>query len=297
MGYIVGIDGGGTKTEAVLVRPDGEVLASYRAGPANYQLTGPECLRTTVEDAVERLLAAAGGGEVSVLCVGLAGVDRPQDRREVALALSGLGREVVVASDGEIALEGAHLGGPGLVVIAGTGSIAWGKDGGRVARAGGWGYLLGDEGGGYWIGKEAIAAALRAWDGRGPKTSLEGQLRDHLGLSRLDQIVRWVYCGEARPDRIAGLARLVFAAADAGDGIALEILHRAGRHLGELALAVARRLGMGKGIKVALVGGMFGRRDRLLPPMEEVLKDLSPAFSDPVLPPCPMPGSCPFGPA
>ncbi|RKY60669.1 MAG: hypothetical protein DRP95_04015, partial [Candidatus Latescibacterota bacterium] len=148
------------------------------------------------------------------------------------------------------------------------------------------GYLLGDEGGGYWIGKEAIAAALRAWDGRGPKTSLEEQLRNHLGLSRLDQIVRWVYCGEARPDRIAGLARLVFAAADAGDGIALEILHRAGRHLGELALAVARRLGMGKGIKVALVGGMFGRRDRLLPPMEEVLKDLSPAFSDPVLPPC-----------
>ncbi|HID11141.1 MAG TPA: hypothetical protein EYP17_07555 [Candidatus Latescibacteria bacterium] len=285
MEYIVGIDGGGTKTEAVLVRPDGEVLASGRVGAANYQLTGPEGLRRTVERLVGDLLRAVGGGEVSVLCAGLAGVDRLQDRTEVALVLKGIGEEVAVASDGEVALEGAHLGGSGIVVIAGTGSIAWGRDGGRVARAGGWGYLLGDEGGGYWIGKEGIVAALKAWDGRGPETSLRERLQDHLRLPQLDQIVRWAYREGVRPDRIAGLARVVFDAADAGDRTAAEILHKAGRHLGKLALAVAHRLGMGKGMRVALIGGMFGRRDWLLPPMEEVLKDLYPAFSEPLLPP------------
>ncbi|HIE03793.1 MAG TPA: hypothetical protein EYP61_03425 [Candidatus Latescibacteria bacterium] len=284
MGYIVGIDGGGTKTEAVLAGQDGRVLAFARAGASNYQLSGTDGLRRTLEGLVGELLGAVGGGEVSVLCVGLAGVDRPQDREEVASALRGLGREVVVASDGEVALEGAHLGGPGLVVVAGTGSVAWGKCGGKVARAGGWGYLLGDEGGGYWIAKEGIAMALRALDGRGPETSLGGRLMDHLGLSRLDQVVRWTY-REPRPDRIADLAHIVFEAADEGDYVASDILYRAGRHLGELVLAVARRLGMEGGIKVATVGGMFSRKERLLPAMEEVLGHLSPTFSEPLLPP------------
>lgn len=263
-GYVAGIDGGGTKTRCLIADETGRVLGEGMAGPSNYQVVGLAGAAASLSDAVTQALAAAGvePGALAGVCAGLAGVGRPEDKAAMTGALAFLApARVLVVEDARIALAGALAGGPGAVVIAGTGSIAYGIDGaGQTVRAGGWGWVLGDEGSGFDIGRRALAAALAAQDGTGPATRLGQLICAAWELERLDQLVRRVYAdvAAARP-AIAGLVPVVVAAAESGDAVAAAILEQAGRELGGLAAAVLRRLDLPPGVPpvAAVTGGVL----------------------------------------
>lgn len=264
---IVGIDGGGTNTRAVAVDQAACLVGAARAGGGNFQALGLEGL----EELLNRLWPRLGVQlPFEALCLGLAGAGRPAEQEAIAhLAMArGWPRQVRVVSDAQAALVGAHGGQAGLVVISGTGSMVLGRNTqGAQARAGGWGPLLEDEGSGYYLGMEGVPAALRARDGWGPATVLDQRLRQVLGLEDWDQIVRRVYSGELRRDEVAALGLEVMTAAQEGDECALAIAVAAGEVLGRQVGAVARKLGMGAGVEVAGVGGVFAARQLLWPAM------------------------------
>ncbi len=275
---VVGIDGGGTKTHAVVVDLKGRVLAEASGPSSNFQVLGPEkmagVVRGVVQEAMSRL--PHGSAKIRRVVAGLAGVGRPSDRQRANEALTSLGlaEAVRVDSDAAAALSGAFAGGEGIILIAGTGTICFGKGAdGRVERSGGWGYLLGDEGSGYWIGQQAIVAALKDLDGRGPRTALRERIEERYGLERIDLIIPRVYQGDIDRTEVASLAPLVFEEAARGDEAAEQILSRAGEELGLLAAAVARRLRWSvEQVPIALIGGIFKQKERLIPFMQRSLE-------------------------
>ncbi|HEY8530717.1 MAG TPA: BadF/BadG/BcrA/BcrD ATPase family protein, partial [Limnochorda sp.] len=183
--------------------------------------------------------------------------------------------EVMVVHDGVAALLAGTLGEPGVLLLAGTGSLALalGPDG-REIRAGGWGYLLGDEGSGYWIGREAIRAALRAEDGRGPATSLTRRLCRAAGVERVSDLVGPVHRGEWSRARIAGLAKDVLEAAVQGDEVARAIIDSAARELALLVRAVLDRaefLASLDPVPTVTAGGLFRMGEAWLARVERAL--------------------------
>lgn len=244
-GAVLGVDGGGTGCRAVLLRA-GAVVERRDLGPLNVLLH---------PDAVDRLAALIADTGAVGAGLGLAGIRDDADAERIAAQLRArTGAVVAVGDDTEAALAGAFRGGPGVVVIAGTGSGALGRDAaGRLARAGGHGYLLGDEGGGYWIGRAAVAAALRAADGTGPPTALDRVVRAAFG--GLVDAVRQVHQAPADRGLLTALVPAVVAAGAAGDPEAARILSAAAGELAGLAAAVGRRLGAD--LPVAMVGGIF----------------------------------------
>lgn len=265
--YALGIDGGGTRTRAVLVDAAGEIGGWTMAGCGNFQVVGLRGLESLLRGLIYELGDPAKDGRVS-LCLGLAGAGRPDEQAAIAALVRARGWTdlVCVVSDARVALEGAHGGEAGLIVISGTGSIVLGKNSvGKEARAGGWGALLGDEGSGYSIGLEALRAVFKARDGWGKDTSLNDELRRELGLGNWDEAVQKVYGGEIDRERIAGLGPFVFAAARRGDGVAQQIVESAGTALGHQIGAVARRLEMTGGVALAGAGGVLKERDMLWP--------------------------------
>ncbi len=261
----VGVDGGGTRTRAVAVGEEGAVRAWAVAGAGNYQLIG----RDGVSALLARLLAELGAdasGEQLSLCVALAGAGRAAEQADIGALVRARGwaRRVVVVSDARAALEGAHGGRGGLIVIAGTGSMVLGKgDDGREVRAGGLGPLLGDEGSGYALGLAALQAVFRARDGWGPATSLDGSLLAELGLGDWDALIAPLYDGRLGRERIAALAPVVLRAAAAGDAAARQIVACQGALLGRQVAAVARRLALPSPVAVACAGGVLRSQRRL----------------------------------
>lgn len=210
--------------------------------------------------------AAAGAAKprLAAVCAGLAGVGRPEDQAVAREMLAFLGEVPLIAvSDARIAAAGALEGTPGVNLIAGTGSIAFGiRPDGEVVRAGGWGWILGDEGSGFSIGRAAIQAALGAQDGSVPPTALTAAICAAWELERIDQVIRKVYADPANSRiEIAGLAPLVVTAAEAGDQPAQAILAKAGTELGGLAVTALRRLELPEGAPqiVALTGSVATR--------------------------------------
>jgi N-acetylglucosamine kinase-like BadF-type ATPase len=247
---LLGIDAGGTKTLAILADRAGQMLARGEAGPANYQSAGREAALAALSLAVERALAAAGAQreQVQAICLGAAGADRPEDRGifEDWAAQACPNARSRITNDALIVLYAGTPAGWGLALISGTGSIAYGRHpGGQLARAGGWGYLLGDEGSGYAIGLAALRAAARAADGRGPHTALLADLLAYWQLDGPTRLVRKVYgelAGAGARAEIARLARIVEQAAAQGDAVSAAILREAGQELALAAGAVVDRL-------------------------------------------------------
>lgn len=268
---IAGVDGGGSRTRAALVDESGALLALVETGGCNVQLVGLGGLERLLEGIWSRLGATAALPLRSV-CLALAGAGRRPEQEAVAVLVRrrGWAAAVEVVSDAQAALEGAHAGGPGVVAVAGTGSIVMGKNHrGERARAGGWGPLLGDEGSGYAIVLEALRAALRARDGWGEQTALQQELQEALDLDDWDGLVSRVYGGELNRERIAALSPHVFAAARAGDAVAARIVANAGADLGRQMAAVARRLGLVPQAEAACSGGVLAReREALWPAMQ-----------------------------
>jgi N-acetylglucosamine kinase-like BadF-type ATPase len=258
--YVLGIDAGGTKTVCYLADAEGRIVGEGRGGGANLQAHG----ELEVEKVLHAVIEEACGDPAirpSALCLGVAGVDRAEDDRIVRATLRRLGfrSNTLVVNDALVALVAGVKDDPGVVVIAGTGSIAYGVNAaGYAARAGGWGYVLGDEGSGYWIGREALAAVVREADGRGPRTQLTPMVLEHFKLPQAPGLVREVYDKGLQKQAIAALGAVVETARAEGDVVASEILRTASGELTRAAASVIERLQMrGDAFRTVLAGGMF----------------------------------------
>ncbi len=254
---VIGIDAGGTKTVGLLADASGQVRTKAVAGGANLLVHGELSVEKTIYEILERLDVP---GPISALCIGIAGVDRPEDRELVRHLLRRLGvrERVRIENDALVALVAGAPAGIGIVVVSGTGSIAYGADpAGGTARSGGWGYLLGDEGSAFWLGHAAVRLGIRAADGRGPETSLYERICDKLEVDVLDGLVAWFYDQELSRNRVAALASLVEEAAADGDQAAGELLDHAAGHLAAAARAVERQLEFDGDYPLVLAGGVF----------------------------------------
>jgi N-acetylglucosamine kinase-like BadF-type ATPase len=258
--HVLGIDAGGTKTVCLLADGEGRILAEARGPGANLQATG----EIEVERVLHRVIEEAIGERdlrPDAVCIGIAGVDRPKESEAVATIMRRLGFEsrMLVVNDALLALVAGAGEGPGIVIVAGTGSIAYGRDGeGRAARAGGWGYLLGDEGGGFWIGRAALVAVVRQFDGRGPATVLTELVLAEMSLGSPRELIHAVYDRGMQRQAMTRMAVVVQRAADSGDAVAREILARAAGELAAAASSVVARLGMrGDVFPTVLAGGIL----------------------------------------
>ena len=271
MTHVIGIDAGGTKTVCLLADEQGNIVASARAGGANLQAVG----ELEVEKVLHRVMEEAIGNRAVVpaaICLGMAGVDRHDDFAIVSAIMRRIGHKarIVVVNDALVALEAGAPGQPGIVVISGTGSISYGRNAkGEAARAGGWGYVLGDEGSGYWIGRAALRAVLRQADRRGTDTVLTDLLLKHFGVSAPPELIHEVYNKDLKPSAIGALATCVQSAFSQGDAVAIGILRGAANELEMFALSVARRLELiGQSFVFILAGGIF----RAVPWLEQELE-------------------------
>ena len=277
--HVLGIDAGGTKTVCLLADEDGHVLAEARGSGANLQSVGELEVEKVLHQVMEAALAQHDVRPAAT-CLGIAGVDRPGDAEAVRGIMRRIGfkTRTLVVNDALVALVAGAGDEPGVVVVAGTGSIAYGRNAaGQAARAGGWGYLLGDEGGGFWIGRAALSAVVRQFDGRGPATLLTGMVLQHMRLASPTELIHEIYYRDLQRHTIAGLAALVQDATDAGDAVAAQILVRAGGELAAAAASVITRLGMrGEAFPIVLAGGIFRGVPWLMGDVASRLADVAP---------------------
>ncbi len=291
-GLVLAVDGGQSSTLALVADEDGHILGAGLAGPSNHvhEPGGMARLSDALRRSITAALQQAGrdAGDVVSACLGMTG--GPQEAREIARRLLPAAT-VEACQDIVTALAGAGCAQPGVVVIAGTGSVAYGRLGdGREAKAGGWGYLMGDEGSGYDIGRAALRAATQASDGRSAPTRLLERVPAHFGFPDLAALHRAIYAGEVARPRLAELTAVVGEAARAGDAVAQAILAQAGRDLASAALAVITRLGHRQtGLTTYYTGGVFRAGAPVLEPFRHALQagsprsDVRPAAFSPVV--------------
>jgi N-acetylglucosamine kinase-like BadF-type ATPase len=273
MRHVIGIDAGGTKTVGLLADETGQVLAEVRGSGANLQTHGELEVEKVFDDIVEAL---AQGRAISAVGLGIAGVDRPHDEAVIRGILRRLGHRenVRVVNDAAIALVAGAPDGIGIVVLAGTGSISYGQDrAGSSARSGGFGFLLADEGSGYWLGHQALRATVRAADGRGPATRIMPIVFEALEVSSVSELVPIVYEKGLPKHRIAALASVVQRAHDEGDAAAAGLIESGARELALAARAVERQLALGDGpFPIVLAGGAFKACPSMVAPLEKHLE-------------------------
>lgn len=260
---LLGIDGGGSKTTALLASTDGDVIGRGAGGASNYQAVGLQTALAELEKAVRGAVTSAGPygtSPIAAVCLGMAGVDRPEDRTAFSgwAAVRFPGAKVKLVSDAHLVLAAGAGTQAGVALISGTGSIAYAQDGrGNTARAGGWGYLLGDEGSGYRIALDGLRALTRAWDGMAPPTALTAYILDALGIQSPPELVRKLYREHMPRAEIARLAEVVLNCALSGDGIAVQLLNDAAANLAGIAAAAARKLALTGPLPCAMAGGLL----------------------------------------
>jgi glucosamine kinase len=291
--YYLGVDGGGTKTHVTLMTDAREVVGEGNAGPSNPLRVGVETAVSNIIKATDQAMDSAGVLRVDIAAatLGLAGVRRADIKQRVkASFVEQLRvRKTTVFTDAEIALFATTQGKPGIVVIAGTGSVCLGmNEKGKIAIAGGWGPLAGDEGGGVGIAQTALHAVAKASDGRGIATVLSDRASEYFRASGPENLIVAIYSPQVDNSRIAGFARFVVEAAQDGDAVAVSILQEAGAELGLAACAVIEKLGLEKKkLPIGCVGSVFNAGDLLKLPMIKTVHTIAPkAFlTEPKMPP------------
>ncbi|HEY9832193.1 MAG TPA: BadF/BadG/BcrA/BcrD ATPase family protein [Stenomitos sp.] len=245
MSLVLGIDGGGTKTVCVLMNDRGQVLGRGEAGASNYQSVGKSTALGCIQSAIAQATTSFEAVPVEAICLGVAGVDRPTDIQVVQTFVQQLQLSeslpitwalrpstIVIGNDALIALVGGLGHSMGVVAIAGTGSIVFGRNStGCTKRVGGWGHLLGDTGGAYHIAISGLRSALRAYDGCDAATTLQERFKEHLGLSSLEEVVNVIYQPGWSVKEIAALAPIVAQEAASGDTVALGIIEETVKEL------------------------------------------------------------------
>jgi N-acetylglucosamine kinase-like BadF-type ATPase len=292
---LLAIDGGGTKCLVVFMDKMGHMLGQGKAGSCNYQGIGRDATVLELIHGIQEALVDVGKGagetnsytdiEIECAVFGLAGLDTAYDRH----IITGLVNEVLerlhiqvqhlaVENDGFAALVGATDGQPGILVIAGTGSIVFGiNEQGETARTGGWGHRVGDEGSGYWIGKQAVTAILKAYDGRGEATRLGEWIFPHLGMNHAEDVFNWIYSSDYSVEKLGELSRLVSLAAAAGDQEAENILTAAGHELFLGVRAVIQQLQIkDKPFTMILQGGVLQNEALVCKELIRKLKEFAP---------------------
>lgn len=263
--FVLGVDGGGTRTRVTVVGFDGHVRGAGMAGSSNYDDVGKDTAQANIALAAEEALAAAGvdRAQSAAIFLGMAGVTSDADKQhiyDIALALQlAPADRIGVNHDCSAALAGGLEGRPGIVQILGTGSSCYGRNSaGESWMAGGRGQLISDEASGNWLGIHAMRMAVRAYDGRTPDTVLLPRVLDALEIDSIEEILhRQFVVGMTRAE-IAALAPLVLAAADGGDAVAAELLERGAQEVAEMVAAVAHKLGLASApvCEVCMVGGV-----------------------------------------
>ena len=282
--YVVGIDGGGTKTQAVIINSQGNECGLGIGGPSNYGDVGIDAARSNIEQSVNAARSMAGLKitPFAAAFLGLAGVAAPTDRkiiRQMALEIGLAPNDRLgVDHDNRIALSGGLSGRPGIVLIVGTGSSCYGRSNtGESWRAGGWGPLVADEGSGYWLGVGAMKAAVQAFDGRAQPTDLLTMVQERLELSHMNDLLHHLYVRGMSRTEIAALAPLVIEAAQSGDVAALELFQQGAVELTNCVNSVAQHLDFAAGpFELALTGGLIHAGDILVQPLRKELRTRMP---------------------
>ncbi len=281
--FWLGIDGGGTNTRAAILDTLGQWCGEGRAEAANFLRVGLEAAASNVKRAVEEACAQAGicPTQIAAACIGLAGVQHPKHHRQMYHALKATLpiRAMTLETDARIALAGATDLRPGVVIIAGTGSISCGINArGKFVRAGGWGPTMGDEGSGYYIGRRALEAVVSAYDGRSLPTSLTEKVCRHFGVTCPTELPPIIYHSSTKVMReIAQLSKIVVEAAREGDAAAQGILTDAALELARAVVAVVEKLKMqAEQFRVAYVGGVFEAGELILAPLRESIALVAP---------------------
>ncbi|MFZ3341579.1 MAG: BadF/BadG/BcrA/BcrD ATPase family protein [Terriglobales bacterium] len=261
MGFYLGLDGGGTKTRCVLGN-ETTVLATAVSGGSNVVRLGEAQARESLHTVIRQVCAVAkiSADQIDAACIGAAGAARPEIAEKIRRILAEVDPQftanIEAVGDTEVALEAAFGKGPGVIAIAGTGSIVYGRDASaHTARAGGWGFAISDEGSGHWIGRHAISSLLRARD-QGRETKLTAQILEAWHLDHIDALIR--RANATPPPEFPRLFPIVVQAAAGGDALAGELLSRAGSELGALAGIVLRRIApVPPYVPVAMTGSVF----------------------------------------
>ncbi len=292
--YWLGVDGGGTYSRAAIADATGKLIGEGHAEAANLVRVGLPAAVANVRQAVEEACDCAGitPAQITAACFGLAGVGNAKHHQMMLVALRQAFpfEKLTLETDARIALAGATDLQPGVVVIAGTGSIACGTNpAGEFARAGGWGPAMGDEGSGYYIGRRALQAVVMAYDGRAAATSLTQAVCAYFKIDAPPDLPPVIYERPLRVMReIAELSKLVAAHAQAGDEVAGAILHDAATELARAANTVIKKLRLQHtAFRLAYVGGVFSAGELILAPLRQFVYDYAPAakLGPPLMPP------------
>lgn len=262
--FIIGIDGGATKTTAILSDSMGNILAEKSAGPSNFLIIGVDNVARTISHLILDLCneAEVNTQNIEIICIGLTGAGRESDAEKVKNAIidywktlySTELKKLIVTSDARIALEGAFSGRPGIILIAGTGSIMFGKDrNGNLYRVGGFGRYIGDEGGGYSIGRQGLQAIAKYFDGRAPETKLFRLVQENFSINTPEDLIRKVY--QENLD-FANVAPFVIQAAEEGDEICREILRKEAEELVLHIKAIKDKIRV-RTVYIAFIGGLL----------------------------------------
>ncbi|MFD0698043.1 N-acetylglucosamine kinase [Paenibacillus sp. GCM10027628] len=273
---LLAVDGGGTKSICFLFDEHGRIRGQGRSGSCNYQGVGREAavkeiifaIRNALEDSefIEDAVAREEEFVTDCAALGLAGLDTDYDRKiiegivkEALQHLRISAKHLIIENDGFAALMGTTGGQPGILMIAGTGSIVYGmNDQGILARAGGWGHRVGDEGSGYWIGKQAIIRILKTLDGRVAPNKLADHILPYLGLKDPEELFNWTYSTNYSVEKVGELSSLVSQAHLQGDPLAHSIMLQAAQELFASGKAVMERINLpAKPFQIILQGGVL----------------------------------------
>jgi len=250
--YFIGLDGGGTATSAAVADEKGEIIACLKGPSTNYHVVGPEAARENLLALLENLLTQAQTSQSRI------GAACDQALVRSWLGEFGIEKKSRVTHDAVIALTGGTLSDTGLLVISGTGSIFFGRGlDGQTHRVGGWGPLLADEGSGYHLGREALRAMMRSYDGYQPETLLTKLILADLNLERPPQLVKWSTTQGQSKDKVACLGKHVFEAARRKDFTAMSIIEKLTDQMAEMTSLLARSMPLPEKYIVALSGGNF----------------------------------------
>lgn len=283
--YILGIDCGGTSTEALLITTEGIVTGRGQGGPANYTSNG---IQGVVKSALEAIRGCLRQNELNLatlqnrgvfLALGVSGAGREQEMTAIRQAFQNEGFvHVVVSHDATIALLGALGGADGVAVIAGTGSIAYGLSKARSSRVGGWGYLLGDEGSAFWIALRALQHVMMGYDGRITQDQvLFEAVSTYFDITNQAELVPLIYKTPLDRGFIGGFTKKIASLAAEGHLLSQGILNEAGRHLGTLAVAALARLDLLESSgRVGACGGVFSAGEWVLTPMKKEIQLVAP---------------------